>query len=85
MCDGHSCCHVVLVDDIGSLVPEPPPSTSAHNRATCLVECNTAEVLAVSRFSVGRPAMLYIVSTSCSSWFSSIAVAHFRVVELRSR
>ena len=63
----------VLFDNIHSFAPQPPPSAPAH-KTTCFVECNTAEVLAVSRFSAGWPAMRCIVSTSGSTWLSSIAV-----------
>ena len=84
MCsDQDSCGHGVLLDDIQSLAPEPSPSTPAYNKTTCLVECNTAEILAVSRFGAGWPAMLCTVST-CSSWLSSTAVENYGVVELRS-
>ena len=51
------CSHRVLPDNIQGLAPQPPPSAPAHNKTTCHVECNTAEVLAVSRFSVGWPGM----------------------------
>ena len=49
--------HRVLPDNIQGLAPQPPPSAPAHNKTPCYVECNTAEVLAVSRFSVGWPGM----------------------------